>query len=208
MSLSYPLTAPSTSVTKEPSRIELTERSVVAVQESPFTLNQTVYVHAGMAWMLDVQLPPMKVANAAEWCGFLSGLNGMEGTFLMGLPTITAPRGTWAGAPKVLGAHAAGVRSIAMDGYTAGATVKRNDFFQTGSGSSTHLHKIVQDATADGSGLLTLEIWPATRAALADNDTFTTSSPKGLWRLAANERNWSIEKAQVYGISFRAMEAL
>ena len=136
-------------------------------------------------------------------------LNGREGTFTMGDPVNVAPRGTWAGSPKVVGPLAVGVKSIPMDGFSASATVKAGDWFQTGSGASTHLHKIVQDATADGSGLATLEIWPRTRAALVDNATFTTASPKGLWRLVDNGRNWSIGLAQLYsGLRLSCIEAL
>jgi hypothetical protein len=108
----------------------------------------------------------------------------------------------------VLGAHAARVKTIAMDGFSAAATVKAGDWFQIGSGANTHLHKVVQDATADGSGLLTLEIWPRTRAALADNDTFVTSSAKGIWRLAENSRRWTLEDVRIGGIAVAAIEAL
>ena len=126
----------------------------------------------------------------------------------MGDSLGTNPRGTWAGSPKVLGAHAVGVKSIAMDGFSAAATVKAGDWFQIGSGSTTHLHKVVQDGTADGSGLLTIEVWPRTRAALLDNDTFTISSAKGIWRLANNSRRWTIEDMRFGGIVVGAVEAL
>ncbi len=205
MALSYPLALPTVNVAR---RIAIRGRSVVGESVSPFTLSQQHYVHQGQCWLADVQLPAMKRADAEEWIGFLLALNGKQGTFLMGEPVNTSPRGTWAGSPKVLGAHATGVTSIAMDGYSVGATVKRGDWFQTGTGSSTHLHKLTQDATADGSGLLTLEVFPRTRAALADNDTFDISSPQGLWRLMENETEWSIDLAQIYGVAFSCVEAL
>jgi hypothetical protein len=206
MALSYPLTFPTTKVAVD---ISLSANSRVGESHSPFTEESQVYAHAGMLFAAAVSLPPMVRADAEDYVAFLLGLNGVEGTFLMaGDPINTSPRGTWAGSPKVLNAHAAGVRSITMDGFTAGATVKNGDWFQSGTGSSSRLHKVVKDATADGAGLLTLEVWPSTRAALADNDTFTTASPKGVWRLASNERRWDIGRAQKYGISFNCREAL
>ena len=203
MALTFPLSLPSVGLRT----ILFRARSVVGLSESPFTLEQQLYEHQGEGWGADVTLPKMRRPDAEPWVAFLLGLRGIAGTFLMGDPVNTSPRGTWAGAPKVLGAHAARVATIAMDGFSAAATVKAGDWFQTGSGSLTHLHKVVQDATADGAGLLTLEIWPRTRAALADNDTFVTSSPKGLWRLTTNEREWSLELAQLYGIRFSCVEA-
>lgn len=205
MALSYPLTAPAL---KKESSLTIRAHSVVGVSSSPFTLAQQVYAHPGEMWSADVQLAPMRRADAETWVGFLLALNGMEGTFLMGESLNVAPRGTWAGSPKVLGAHAARVKSIAMAGFSVGATVKAGDWFQSGSGASTHLHKVVQDAAADGTGQLTLEIRPRMRAALADNATFTIASPKGLWRLASNDTEWSIGLAQLYGIKFSCLEAL
>ena len=46
------------------------------------------------------------------------------------------------------------------------------------------------------------------RAAYADDDPITLASPVGNWRLASNAREYSIGLAQVYGISFSAVEAL
>ena len=206
MTISYPLNLPSGNRVRE---IAIRPASVVGASRSPFTFEQQVYVHQGQMWQASVALIPMKRVDAAPWRAFFLALNIREGTFLMGQPVETDPQGTWAGTPKVFGAHAAGVTSIAMDGFSAGATVKGGDQFQTGSGSSAHLHEVAQDATADGSGLMTLEIWPRLRAALADNDTFVTSSPKGLWRLDMDEAEWVYTLGQLYrGISFSAIEAL
>jgi len=204
MALTYPLSLPAGQAVR---RIAIQSRSTVGFSESPFTYEQQIFAHPGESWTAQVELKPMLRADAEAWVAFLLALNGRQGTFLMGDPVNVLPRGTWAGAPKVLGSHAAGVKSIAMDGFGVGATVKAGDWFQSGSGASSHLHKVVQDATADGSGLLTLEIWPRTRAALADNDTFVTTAPLGLWRLSQNG-GWSFELAQVYGLGFECIEAL
>lgn len=205
MALTFPLNPPTV---RGPRRVTIEPVSVIGVSESPFTFEQQVFVHQGERWGMEFEMGSLNRAEGEEWAAFITALNGREGTFLMGDPLGTAPRGTWAGAPKVLGAHAAGVKSIAMDGFTGGATVKAGDWFQIGSGSSAHLHKIVQDATADGGGLATLEIWPRTRAALADNDTFVTSSAKGIWRLAENARRWTLEDVRIGGIVVAAIEAL
>ena len=84
----------------------------------------------------------------------------------------------------------------------------RGDWLQQGSGSSTRLHKIVQDGTADGGGLLTLEIWPRTRVVLADDETFVISGAKGVWRLNTNRRGWSLEDVSIGGIAVPIIEAL
>lgn len=205
MAQSYPLALPEVGVFAE---MGIHAGSVVGENRSNFTMEEQVYAHAGEWWEADVVLPSMGRSQAAAWIAFLVALNGREGYFTMGDPVCTAPQGTWAGSPKALGAHAIGAKTIAMDGFTAAATVTGADWLQHGTGSTTHLHMCAKSAVADGSGLLTLEIWPRLRVALADNDTFVTSSPVGMWRLASNRRSWSLQQAMSWGLRFSVVEAI
>lgn len=205
MAISYPLTIPGIGF----AQVEFRAGSVVGQTVSPWTQEGTIDASPGEWWEADITLPPLSEEEAEAWvAGFLLPLNGKEGTFLMGYPRRRAPLGDWAGSPKVLGAHAAGVKTIAMDGFAPGGTSRRGDWIQIGSGASAHIHCLVQDSVADGAGLSSLEIWPRTRAALADNDTLVTASPVGVWQLASNVRAWSIGQAQRIGIRFTAIEAL
>lgn len=183
--------------------------SVVGVSTSPFSREQQVYAHQGDWWEVDVSLPAMKRADAEPWVAFLLALNGREGTFLLGEPINTAPRGVGTGTPLVKGASQTG-RTLLTDGWTISQTgiLKAGDWFQLGTGSSSRLHKVVQDADSDGSGNATLEIWPRLRVSPADNAALTVSSPKGVFRLAGNMREWSLEQAAIYGLSFSCVEAL
>jgi len=205
MALSYPLALPNT---KGMRRINIRAIDVVGLQASPLTLEQTVYDWGGDMLAADVELPPMVRADAEMWVTFLLSLRGSLGTFLMGDSVGAAPRGTWAGTPLLAGSHAAGVRTVAMDGFSAGATGKAGDWLNWGSGSSTRLHKVLQDFTADGAGQATVEIYPRLRAALADNAPVTNTNAMGLWRLASNGREWSIGLGQMYGLRFSAIEDL
>lgn len=205
MALTFPLTLPTTA----PRHITFRARSTVGRSLSPFSRERQIYVHQGEWWEADVQYDFLTRATADDLLGFLVALNGMEGTFTFGDPVNTTVRGTWAGTPVVAAAGAAlGIKTVPMSGFTAGATVKRGDWIQTGSGSATHLHKVTADATADGSGLLTLEIWPRLRVALVSTNAFTIASPVGLWTLASNDREWSLEVALQFGITFSCVEAL
>jgi len=201
MAITYPISAPA----EVAQRAKFRTRVAAAVSESPFTFGQQVYVHAGQLLLVDVELPPLIRADAEAVVGFLLALNGHEGTFTMAPPgNASGVRGTWAGSPLVNGDHAAGVSSIVMDGFSAGATAKAGDWVGIGS----YVHKVTRDATADGSGNLTLEIWPRLRAAVSNNAALDITAPEGLWRLATPEVEWDVEVAQIYGVRFTAMEAL
>lgn len=205
MTISFPVSLPAT---LSPVSITLRARSAIGQSISPFSLSQQVYEHQGELWASDVALPPMVRADAEAWIAFLLSLRGVYGTFFMGDPAGTSPRGTWAGSPAVNGAHAARVRTVAVDGFSVGATGKAGDWMQFGTGSSSRLHKVLQDFTANGSGQANIEIWPGLRDALLDNATFVTTSAKGLFRLASNERSWEVGRALTYGVQFSCVEAL
>lgn len=205
MTISFPLSLPT--VSGGIAQIVFKPRSMVGVSESPFTFEQQVYVGQGDGWQADVALTQMPRSSAEEWVAFLLALNGREGTFLLNDPMGATARGTWAGgSPLVNGASQTG-KVLAIDGLAAGATIKKGDWFQLGSGSSAHLHKVVLDATANGSGQVSLDFWPRLRSSPADNAALTIASACGLFRLASNERAWTIDDVR-YGMSFSCSEAL
>lgn len=205
MSITYPLSHPTTVL---PRRMGFTMNNVVGMSASPFSGAQQVYAHAGQFWSAEVQLPPMLRADAEAWIGFLAALRGRYGTFLMGDPANTSPRGIATGTPLVQGGSQLG-NALATDGWTAGVTgiLKAGDWIQLGSGASAALHKIMQDVNSDGSGYAALDLWPAIRSAPADNAAITITNCKGLWRLAENQQGWDLDIAQFYGLSFSCLEA-
>lgn len=202
MTISYPLSIPATGIRS----ISIRARNVVAATASPFTGQQNLVRHQGSWWEAEVSLPPMDRPDAEEWIGFLMSLKGRYGTFLLGDPAATSPRGTWAGTPLVQGAGQTG-ETLVVDGFSAGATAKRGDYFGLGSGSTARIYKVLTDATA-AAGAMTLDIWPRLRESPADNAVVTTSSAAGLFRLASNDTEWSVDLARIYGLSFAAVEAI
>lgn len=74
---------------------------------------------------------------------------------------------------------------------------KAGDLFQAGS----HLYSVLSDATCDGSGNTTVNIFPAARPDAVDGATVTWIDPAGLWRLSENPRNWGISPGQIYDFS-------
>ena len=207
MAISYPLAFPTVTGLED---VEIMPHSSVGMSRSEFTGAQQTYDWGGAWWEARVSLPPMKRASAEEWIAFLISLNGLEGSFLMGEPLNTSPRGSWAGTPVVKGAHAVRAETIAVDGFTPSTAnvLRKGDWLQFGTGSGSRLHKSRTDVDADGSGEASIEIWPPLRAALSDNASIVVSSPKGLFMLSENVNSYSIGRAQMYGLSFACMEDL
>ena len=80
------LSFPSVGVAKMSMRL----RRVVAVSESPFTLDTQVYAHQGARWEAEVSLPPLSHAEARSVEAFIVGLKGRENTFTFGNPLHTS----------------------------------------------------------------------------------------------------------------------
>jgi hypothetical protein len=207
MTISYPLSLPV--ATKAIQSIEIRAVNAVAYSRSPFTFAGQAFAYSGQMWTADVTLKPMKRADAEQWNAWLLSLRGQLGTFLMGDPMGATARGVATGTPLVNGASQTG-GSLVIDGATISTTgwLKAGDYIQLGSNESSRLHKVLADANSDGSGNVTLDIWPHIRVAPADNATVTVSNAKGLFRLSSNEQGFSINESAIYGMTFGAMEAV
>jgi hypothetical protein len=209
MAYSYPLTLPTVTGIRS---INLRARNVVGISQSPFTLKQQVIAHSGQQWEAEITLPPMTRAEGEEWVAFLVKLKGQQGTFLLGDPSGATPRGSAAstpGTPLVNGADQTG-GSLTIDGAPASASgyLKAGDYIQLGTSSSATLHKVLNDVTTNASGEAGIDIYPSIRTAPADDAAVTVSDAKGVFRLASNETNWSINEVTHFGITFAAVEAI
>lgn len=207
MAITYPLSLPV--ATKAIQSIEIRAVNAVAYARSPFTFAGQAFAYSGQMWAADVTLKPMKRADAEQWNAWLFSLRGQLGTFLMGDPMGATARGVATGTPLVNGASQTG-GSLVIDGATNSTTgwLKAGDYIQLGSNGSSTLHKVLADANSDGSGNVTLDIWPHIRVSPADNATVTVSNAKGLFRLSSNEQAFSINESAIYGMTFGAMEAV
>lgn len=208
MAETYPINPPSSGI----ARVSLIARSVVAVAESPFSYAQQVYKHQGQRWEADITLVPMKLEDAEAWASFLLRLRGRYGTFLLGDPNGSTPRGsasTNAGTPVVNGASQTG-ETLNIDGCPASATayLKAGDYIQLGSSATAQLYKVLEDVDTNASGEATLNIFPNLRSSPSDNASVAVSNARGLFRLTTNETSWDINNASIYGITFGAVEAL
>jgi len=211
MAITYPISLPTDAVA-QPTRTTFRIRRVIGQTQSPFSGQTQTFKHSGEWWEAEVTLPPMKQAIAKKWVASLVSLRGVSGQMLLGDWDARTPNGTAsssAGTPLVNGGSQTG-NSLIIDGATASQTgyLVAGDYIQIGSGLSSRLHLIVEDANTDSSGNATLSIEPALRSSPADNTAITVSNPKGVFRLVDNATEWEADAISVYGISFAVTEYL
>lgn len=206
MAITYPLSIP-TSIGVE--SIELRAVNATAITESPFTFRQKVVQHTGMRWEAKITVPPLRKDVMEDWIAFVVSLKGHYGTFLLGDPNMTEPRGTakdTPGTPLVFGAGQTG-STLNIDGCPISATgyLLAGDYIQLGTGSTANLYKVLKDVNTDVSGVAILDIWPDIITAPADNATVVLTDTVGRFRLADRLSEWTINNQSAYGLSIDAI---
>ena len=199
MSISYPLGLPTVTGIRN---VSIRAINSVAYSQSPFTFTGQTHAYQGQMWQADVSIPAMRADQAEQWIAFLLSLRGQFGTFLFGDPNRTSLRGT-ATACTVTGA--AGDNTVSAT-VTSGQTILAGDYIQLGSGATAALHKVLFNYTGTGAAA-DLEIWPGLRVDRS-SVTATLSNAQGVFRLSSNEQEFSINEAEIYGITFAAREAI
>lgn len=186
-------------------------RRAVAVAQSPFTGQQQTYEWAMALWAAEIKLPPMKRETAAEWQAFFMKLHGRRGTFLLGDPDSKNPRGaiSLSATPTLNSAVAIGDYDVSIAGVGISIVAfKAGDYIQIGASASAKLYMITADATSNGSGVVSVSVEPTIKAAASSGAAVTFVSPKGVFRMDANQLGWDADHVSKYGITFSATEAL
>lgn len=209
MAITYPLSLPSVSGI---SSVNFIARSSTGVTSSPFTFQTQVFQNQGKRFEADVTLAVMKREDAEQWNSFFLKLYGQFGTFLLGDPNASTPRGTAsssAGTPVVNGASQTG-NSLNIDGVPASQTgyLKAGDYIQLGTGTNSRLYKVLDDADSNASGEVSLTIYPDLRTSPDDDATVVVSNAKGTFRLNSSAHQWTIRQDSFYSMTFGAIEAL
>jgi hypothetical protein len=208
--IAYPLTAPAIAGLG-PQDFSLTAINVIGENDSPFSLSQEIQLWPGQLWEIEANFPPMLTSEGEQWVSFLLALYGKYGTFLMGDYNRPTPQGPMSGSPVVSGSNAAGAYELFVRGAAASVTnwAVAGDYVQiTAPGSPQRLYKILQNASSDGSGDVTLNIFPSLREALSDGNPIIIENCAGTFRLQQNSYTWKIDHNKMYSISFKAKEAI
>lgn len=206
MTISFPLSLPSSYA---PASLEFGGSDIIGVNKSPFNNSEEIQDWNGDSWAVKMSWPTLASRErAAPFIARLMALRGRKGSILLGDPLGKTARGLLGGTPVVNGAHAAGVRTLGIKGLTHNVAgwIKEADYLQVGTGEATRLHLALADANSDNSGLLTVDIWPCLREALADSAPITMANCQGTFRLATNKRGWSSSRSAKYALTLDFVE--
>jgi hypothetical protein len=173
---SFPTSLPSSPANYQEADFRL--EPLTSISMSPMTRSTQAIERDAAMWVGEFTLPPLTRAQMREWRAKLNSMKGQFGSFRQGDPFYSGPAGTAGGTPLVKGGSQVGT-TLLTDGWSAGATFLTGDLFQLGD----YLYEANADATADGSGNMTLTFEPPLRSSPSDNAPLTITSPKTIMKL-------------------------
>ncbi len=139
-------------------------------------------------WTLRLVQPSrLTLAEQGQWASLVLRLRGKVNTLACWDPVRTAPLGTLRGTLALSATAAAGATTAALAGGTASGTLKQGDWLQIGTGLGTsQLVLITADATANGSGAVTVAFEPPLRQAFSGSTGVTWDKPVAYYRTAGD----------------------
>jgi hypothetical protein len=151
-----------------------------------------------------VTYPPLTASQAAPILAWLMQMRGMSRAVQLTPPEFTGNAGIPHGSPVTLGAQAAAATTLMTSGWTASTNnlLLPYDLIQIG----YRLYRVLDTVNSDSFGHASFEIFPSLREDLTSGTAIVTSNPKGLYRLAANKRNWSADYTKLTNVSFPLVE--
>lgn len=156
----------------------------------------------GARWKASFTMANLTEADSALLQALLVKLRGRAGRIALHNFARATPRGTASGTPLVKGAGQTGA-TLTIDGLTAATTLLAGDYI----GVNGELKMVVTNATANGSGEMTLDIEPPLRASPADNAAVTLDKPTATFMLANDETKWSTQPGKFSSFPVDLIEA-
>ncbi len=189
-------------------------RSLNFKDNRPTLLNQTlsgkkqVRQIGSQYFSFTVQMPPLQQEKAQEVFAFLQKQKGSFEDFTIVAPLDNLGAGKAETDIQVVGSHASGDASIALDGFTANQTsaLKAGDLVKFANHSKVYM--VQNNIDANSSGALTLQISPNLVTTLADNEAVTVNKPSFTVYLENNEIMYSTDASGFYSISFDVREVI
>ena len=148
-------------------------------------------------WALQIQQPELLTPRqAGQWHGLVARLRGRVNHLLAPDFGRLQPLGTMRGTLTLSASAVAGATAISVTGGAgqAGATLLAGDMLQIGSGVGTsQLVMVVVDATANGSGVISLQVEPPLRYAFSSGAAVTWNRPATYFKLSGTSQSWAYD---------------
>lgn len=173
---------------------------------SPYTGKRQSLNTAYALWAFKGTYSLTDTTNANLLKAFLVSLEGQANAFRLPLPEYTKPSTGYAGAAGLVNGASQTGKALITDGWTASTAIfKAGDYFNL----NDELKMLTADATANGSGQVTLAFEPAIRTSPADNLALKIVNPTIL--LVSNlddTASWDLTPPILYQMALDCLECV
>lgn len=147
--------------------------------------------------------------DAALWRDTIFSLEGRVHQLAVHYIELPAPRGTMRGTLTLTADAAKGARTLSVTGGAgqAGATLLQGDFIGVGTGSTRQLVSVAANATANGSGVISVTVRQPLNWAQVSGSAVVWDKPTALFRQRSSASNWSYERRQRSGYGLDLVES-
>jgi len=138
----------------------------------------------GSRWSVVLDFPAQVVADRRQLEAYILRLNGRQHRIQMARPGITAPAGSINTSGVTASAAVQFASALTLNGCGANKTLLAGDMVGVTTSAGQQLIEVPADATANGSGVMSIECRPMLRAAVASGAAVTLLQPTALFVLA------------------------
>lgn len=157
-------------------------------------------------WMVSVQAPSMMESESGPWKSFFVRTRGKTTQVSIYDKNRPQPLGTYRGAVTLQANVAQGATSATLTGGSAGQTLLAGDWLGIGSSTTQQLIMVTADATADGSGHITISFEAPLRNAFTATTSVTWDKPTALFRRKDSSAGWDYSDSITSGFSMQFIE--
>jgi hypothetical protein len=172
---------------------------------------QQTRVLAPPRWLASILAPDIvNELNASEWSTLIMLLRGRVNVLALHYLGKPAPVGTMRGTLTANAAALAGATSLVITGGAgqAATTLKKGDWIGVNqAATSRQLLHITADATANGSGVITVSFEPPLRVDVAAASSVVWDKPTALFRQIPTQSQWRHDGAIRSGYSLDMIES-
>jgi hypothetical protein len=164
-------------------------------------------------WKAALTFNELDEASSGAYQSLLMKLEGSKHQLALWNVGRPVPLGTYTGASGTTvisgGTVAVGASSLTFTNATyASCTLVEGDMVgvNQGSTSTQQVVMVTADATANGSGVITVSVKPALRNTVTNGSTVILQQPKVLFRQQSNASGWDYERNTVSGFNLDLLE--
>lgn len=161
---------------------------------------------SGPLWATTITAPTDLTSLMGPWQALILQLRGRVNQLALWNMARPAPLGTMRGT-MTMSAAAQGATSLTIQSAAfPNSTLLAGDFLGVGSGLTQQVVMVLADATADGSGNITVQVEPPLRNAVSAGSAVTWDKPCALFRRKTSATQWDYEPITVSGVMLDLLE--